>query len=320
VKRGILLLLAVLGAIALAGPWMAPYNPEAQHRAFLYAPPMPPRVVDESGLRSPFVYGIVMADRLSQRYAEDRSRPRPLPWFGAGNEDPVFLLGADSYGRDLLSRLLHGARVSLSLALVSVSGALLIGALVGAAAGYRGGWLDELAMRAVDFVIVLPVIYVALLLRAMLPLALAPSTIFLMMAAIFALVGWPFVARGVRGIVASEREREYVLAARSLGASSWRIVTRHLLPACSGYLLIQAALLLPAFILGEATLSYVGLGFPEHLATWGTMLIDAATVNAMTRFPWTLAPALAIFLVVLTANVVLGSDKITGSLQRAHVQ
>lgn len=318
--RGILRLLAVLAALAVCGPWVAPYNPEVQHRAFLYAPPMPPRVVDESGLRFPFVYGIVMADRLAQRYAEDRSRARPLPWFAAGTEDPVFLIGADSYGRDLLSRLLHGARLSLSLALVSVSAALLIGALIGAVAGYRGGWLDELAMRAVDFVIVLPVIYVALMLRAMLPLALAPSTVFMMMAAIFALVGWPFVARGVRGIVASEREREYVLAAHSLGASSWHIVTRHLLPACSGHLVIQAALLLPAFILGEATLSYVGLGFPEHVATWGTMLIDAATVNAMTRFPWTMAPALAIFLVVLAANLVLGSDKITSGLQRSHVQ
>jgi peptide/nickel transport system permease protein len=189
-------------------------------------------------------------------------------------------------------------------------GAVLVGAIVGAIAGYRGGWADEIAMRAVDFVIVLPIIYVALVLRAVLPLTLPPSTLFVMMAGIFALVGWPFVARGVRGIIASEREREYVMAAKSLGASPARIILRHLLPACSGYLLIQATLLLPAFILGEATLSYVGLGFPEHVSSWGTMISDAANINAMTRFPWTLAPALAIFLVVLAANVVLASDKI----------
>jgi peptide/nickel transport system permease protein len=305
--RRVALLLGVLVLLALFAPWMAPYNPETQHRAFLYAPPMPPRVIDNGALRAPFVYSIAMADRLSQRYAEDRSRPRPLPWFGSRAEDPVFLLGADSYGRDLLSRLLYGARVSLSLALASAVGALVIGALIGGLAGYQGGWVDDLAMRAVDFVLVLPVIYVALVLRAVLPLALPPSTLFIMMTGIFALVGWPFVARGVRGIVASERDREYVLAARSLGASTWRVTTRHLLPACAGYLLVQATLLLPAFILGEATLSYVGLGFPEHVATWGTMLIDAANVNAMTRFPWTLVPAIAIFLVVLTANIVLGS-------------
>jgi peptide/nickel transport system permease protein len=317
--RRVLILLSVLTACAIAGPWLAPYNPETQHRAFLYAPPMLPRVLDDAGVRTPFVYGIKLADRLAQRYEEDRAQQRSLPWFDSNTDDPVFLLGADSFGRDLLSRLLHGARLSLGLALVSVAGALLIGALVGALAGYSGGWIDDLAMRAVDFVIVLPVIYVALVLRAMLPLTLPPSTLFVMMATIFALVGWPFVARGVRSIIATEREREYVVAARSLGASSWRVVTRHLLPACSGYLLIQATLLLPAFILGEATLSYVGLGFPEHVATWGTMLIDAATVNAMTRFPWTLVPAVAIFAVVMTANAILGSDKITSNIQSAHV-
>jgi peptide/nickel transport system permease protein len=314
--RRIALLLAVLTIVAVAAPWLAPYSPETQYRRFLYAPPMRPHVVDAGGWRTPFVYAIDMTDQLSQRYAEDRARPRPLPWFDADAVDPVFLLGADSYGRDLLSRLLHGARLSLSLSLVAALGALLMGAAIGGVAGYRGGWVDEAAMRSVDFVVVLPVIYVALVLRAMLPLALAPSTVFVMMAGIFALVGWPFVARGVRGIVAAEREREYVVAARSLGAGTGRIVTRHLLPACAGYLLVQFTLLLPAFILGEATLSYVGLGFPEHVASWGTMLIEAANPNAMQRFPWTLAPAVAIFLVVLVANVVLQSDKIGSNLIR----
>jgi peptide/nickel transport system permease protein len=306
--RRIAPLLVVLSALAVTGPWLAPYSPETQHRAYLHAPPMPPRVFDAGGVRGPFVYPLVMADRLAQRYEEDRSRRRALPWFDDNREQPVCLLGADSYGRDLLSRLLHGARISLSLALISVAAALLIGTVVGAAAGYFGGWIDEVAMRAVDFVLVLPVIYVALVLRAVLPLAVPPETLFLMMASIFALVGWPFVARGVRGIVAAEREREYVLAARSLGAGPARLVGRHLLPACTGYLLVQATLLLPAFILGEATLSYVGLGFPEHVATWGTMLIDAGNINSMTRFPWTLAPAAAIFLVVLTANVMVSSQ------------
>lgn len=314
--RRIAWLLAAFLVLAAVSPWLAPYDSETQHRAFLYAPPMRPRLFDDGALRTPFVYSIAMADRLSQRYAEDRSRPRPLPWFGGGDAEPVFLLGADSYGRDLLSRLLYGARLSLSLALVSALGALVIGAAIGGLAGYRGGWVDEVAMRAVDFVIVLPVIYVALVLRAMLPLALAPSTVFILMAGIFALVGWPFVARGVRGIVAAEREREYIIAARSLGAGTGRIVARHLLPACAGYLLVQSTLLLPAFILGEATLSYVGLGFPEHVATWGTMLLDAANPNALERFPWTLVPAVAIFVVVLVTNVVLQSDKIGSNILR----
>jgi peptide/nickel transport system permease protein len=312
VTKRLIVLLASLALLATVGPWIAPYNPEVQHRGYLFAPPMPPRIVDDGALRAPFAYAITMADRLAQRYDVDRRQRLPLPWFSEPAA-PVFLLGADSYGRDLFSRLLHGARMSLSLALVSVAGAVAIGVLVGGLAGYRGGWIDDVAMRAVDFVIVLPVIYVALVLRAMLPLALSPTALFVMMATIFALVGWPFVARGVRGIIASERDREYVLAARSLGASASRVLLRHLLPACTGYLLVQATLLLPAFILGEATLSYVGLGFPEHVATWGTMLADAGTVNAMTRFPWTLTPAFAIFAVVLSANVILSSDKIRAS-------
>ncbi len=303
-------LIAALAVAALVAPWLAPYDPETQHRDFLFAPPMTLHLVDQGVLRAPFVYPIALADRLSQRYTEDRGRTRPLPWFADTAAEPVFLLGADSFGRDLLSRLLHGTRVSIALALASVFGALVLGAVIGGFAGYRGGWLDDAAMRAADFVLVLPVIYVVLVLRALMPLVLAPPTVFLLMTGIFALVGWPFVARGMRGIVATEREREYVVAAQSLGAGSRRIFLRHLLPACSGYLMVQATLLVPAFILAEATLSYVGLGFPEHIPTWGTMLIEAATLSAMTRFPWTLAPAVAIFVVVLSANVVLQSDKI----------
>ena len=303
-------LLASLVFVAAVAPWLAPYNPESRHNDFMHAPPMRPHILRDGSVQAPFVYSISLADRLRQDYVQIRATTQPLPWFGDSQAPPVFLIGADSFGRDLLSRLLHGARVTISLALAAVLGAVTLGVIVGSLAGYRGGWLDELAMRTADFVVVLPVIYVVLLLRAVLPLVLPAATAFLLMAAIFALVGWPFVARGVRGIVAAERDREYVVAAQSLGASSWRIISRHLLPSCSGYLLVQATLLLPAFILAEATLSYVGLGFPDSVPTWGTMLRDAANVNAMTRFPWTLAPAGAIFFVVLAANVILQSDKI----------
>jgi len=311
VTRRVATLLIVLAVVSVVAPWLAPYDPETQHRDFLFAPPMTPRLLDGGSLRAPFVYPIALADRMAQRYEEDRGQTRSLPWFDANDSEPVFLLGADSFGRDLLSRLLYGARVSLSLALVSATGALAIGALIGGLAGYRGGWFEDMAMRTADFVVVLPVIYVSLVLRAVLPLVLPPSTVFILMAGIFAFVGWPFVARGVRGIVATEREREYIVAARSLGASNWRILGRHLLPACAGHLLVQATLLLPAFILAEATLSYVGIGFPEHVATWGTMLIEASGHSALTRFPWTIAPAVAIFLVVLSANIILQSDKIS---------
>ena len=309
-SRRLAVLLAVFLTVAIAGPWLAPYSPDVQHREFLYAPPMPPHVFREGGLHWPFVHPLTLVDRLSQRYTEDRTRVQRLPWFTREGDAPVFLLGADSYGRDLLSRVLHGARVSLSLALMAALCALLIGTLLGGIAGYRGGSLDEAVMRLADLVAVLPVIYVVLVLRAALPLVLAPSTIFAVMTTIFALVGWPFVARNVRNIITSEREREYVMAARAMGASGPAILWRHLLPACGGQLLVHATVLLPAFILAEATLSYVGLGFPGDMASWGTMLIEAANVNAMSRFPWTLMPALAIFLVVLSGNALLQSGTI----------
>ena len=291
---------AVLTAMSLAAPWLAPYPASQSFRDFLHAPPMRPYL---EGL-APAVHALVLADRLEQRFEADPTRSVPLPWFGGSVDQPVFLLGADNFGRDVLSRLLYGARTSVGLALFATLGAVVIGALVGAWAGLRGGWVDEAVMRVADFVLILPVIYVVLVLRAVLPLVLPASTVFLLVSGIFVAVGWPFVAKGVRAIVATERDREYVQAARSLGAGQGRILVHHLIPACSGHLIVQATLLLPGFILAEATLSFVGLGFPDPVASWGTMLAEAGNYNAVARFPWTLAPAVAIFAIVLATNLV----------------
>ena len=296
-RTGVFILALIL--FAAVAPAIAPYDAGRAFRDFLHAPPMRPHF-DGATL---VAYPLVLANRMEQRFEPDRSRTVPLPWFGE-SDVPVFLLGADDFGRDVLSRLLHGARASIGLALVATFGAVLIGALAGAWAGYRGGWVDEAIMRVADFVLVLPVIYVVLVLRAVLPLVLSARTVFLLVAWIFIAVGWPFVAKGVRAIVAVERNREYVQAAQSLGAGHTRIVMRHLIPACAGHLLIQAALLLPAFILAEATLSFIGLGFPDPIPSWGTMLADAGNYNAIARFPWTLTPAVAIFAIVLATNLI----------------
>jgi peptide/nickel transport system permease protein len=297
--RRIGLFILMLAAIAMLAPALAPYDAGRAFRDFLHAPPMRPHL---DGI-TPVVHPVVLADRMEQRFEVDRSRTLALPWFAHGDA-PVFLLGADDFGRDVLSRLLYGARTSIGLALLATLGAVLIGAAAGAWAGYHGGWVDEAIMRLADFVLVLPVIYVVLVLRAVLPLVLSAATVFLLVSAIFILVGWPFVAKGVRSIVAVERNREYVLAAKSLGADQTRIVMRHLIPACAGHLLVQATLLLPAFILAEATLSFIGLGFPDPVASWGTMLAGAGNYNAIARFPWTLSPAVAIFAIVLATNLV----------------
>ena len=177
--------LAALTLFALIAPWLAPYEAGESFRDFLHAPPMRPHL---DGL-SPVVHPLVLADRLEQRFEPDPSRTVKLPWVERDSAAPVFLLGADDFGRDVLSRVLYGARTSIGLALVATLGAVLIGALAGAWAGYRGGWVDDAIMRIADFVLVLPVIYVVLVLRAVLPLVLPASTVFILVVWIFVAVG-----------------------------------------------------------------------------------------------------------------------------------
>jgi peptide/nickel transport system permease protein len=311
-KRTGLWLLTAAALITIAAPWFTPNPPDRRHPGSLYAPPTTIHLFD-GGLRAPFIYAQRLVNPLERRFEEDTSQRAPLRWLTEGrlvtvyeaDGGPLLLLGADSLGRDTFSRLLYSARTSLGLALIGTLGALLVGALVGGLAGYAGGAIDHALSRFTDFVLVLPAIYVALALRAAMPLVLPPATVFVLLASIFALLGWPIVARGVRAIVASEREREYVTAGRALGATPWRLLTRHLLPATRGYLAAQATLLLPAFIMAEATLSYVGLGFPDTVPTWGTMLQEAANISLVVDAPWMLAPAGAIFLVVLGVNLVV---------------
>lgn len=318
-RRGRLVGTAVLGVVAAAAllaPVLSPQSPATQFADFIGAPPMPIRVVNRDGrVRAPFVYPLRLVDRLERRYEVDRERPLTLVWFSDGRlvrspdaRVPLLLLGADSLGRDVFARLLHGARVSLGVAALGALGALVIGLVVGSVAGYAGGIADEVLMRAADFVLVLPIVYVVMALRAALPLVLAPRVLFVAMAALLALVGWPSTARGVRAIVWVESQKEYVLATRALGASHARILFRHLLPATRELVVAQSTLLIPAFILAETTLSYVGLGFAEPTPSWGSMLAEvSASPGALTDFPWLLAPAGAIVVVVLAVHGVLGS-------------
>ena len=308
----VILIAAVAGA--LGAPSLAPHSTEQRFANLLNAPPTAIHVRDATGRwRRPFIYPFTRISQLEQAYEVARSTPVPLAWFVNGRlvesgddaRAPLLLLGADSFGRDVFSRLLYGARLSLSLALLAALGATILGALTGGIAGYVGGAFDEVLMRLSDFVLVLPAMYVALVLRSMMQLRLETSAVFALLTAIFAIVGFPFIARGVRGIVRTERNLDYAAAAASLGAGHVRLLVRHLLPATLGFIFVEITLLVPAFIVAEATLSYVGLGFPDTIASWGTMLQDASSVSAFADFPWLLSPAAAMFLVVLGLNLIL---------------
>ena len=320
-----LALVAIALLAAVSAPVAAPHATEAHFAGLLNAPPTVPRIAGPDGSwHAPFFYRWQLVNQLEQRYEEDRSARVPLAWFTDGHlvrssdeaSAPLLLLGSDSYGRDVFTRLLFGARTSLGLALTAALGALLVGASLGGLAGFAGGAIDDLLMRATDFVMVLPAIYVALALRSVLPLVLTAPQVFALLAAIFAVVGAPFVARGVRAIVRSERRLDYAVAAQALGASDLRLLVRHLLPAARGFMAVQMTLLIPAFIIAEATLSYVGLGFPDPVASWGTMLHDASSnIRVFADFPWLLSPAAAMFLVVLGVNLVLQNSPGVKSLR-----
>jgi peptide/nickel transport system permease protein len=293
---------------------VAPHATGDRFPDLLNAPPTLPHIIDRTGgLRAPFIYPWRIANRLEQRFEQDTSAPVPLSWLTGGrvvgsSDDarmPLLLLGSDSYGHDVFSRLLFGARVSLALSIAAALGSMVVGGLVGAISGYAGGSTDDLMMRTTDLVMVLPMMYVALALRAVLPLVLGPSTVFAFLTGIFAIIGAPFVSRGVRGIVRTERRLEYAIAAVSLGAGHARLLWRHLLPAARGFLAVQITMLVPAFIVAEATLSYVGLGFGEPVASWGTMLQEASNVRTFADFPWLLSPAAAIFVFVLGLNLLV---------------
>jgi peptide/nickel transport system permease protein len=302
----------MLVAGALFSPLLATHDPAAQSSQFVLAPPMPVRVIGDDGRwRAPFVYPLRLQDRLLRTFGEDRGQPAPLQWFRGGRIASAagaewFPLGTDGLGRDVFARLVLGARLSLGVAAAAALAAIGLGAIVGGVAGVAGGRADAALMTLADFVIALPAIYVALTLRASLPLVLSTAAVFWTLVGVLALIGWPVVARGVRGIVSGEARQEYAEAARAAGAGRTRLLLHHLLPATFGFLAVQATLLVPAFILAEATLSYVGLGFADPAASWGSMLQAVERGRLLAEAPWLLAPAFAIAITVLCVNL-LGS-------------
>jgi peptide/nickel transport system permease protein len=304
-------LLALFYLTALAAPFVAPYNFTEQNRAFPNCPPSSLHINRPGrwGESIFYTHPRGLADPLTRRYDERVDVRVPVQLLSRGHlfttppDGPkYFLLGTDGLGRDLFSRITYGGRISLSIGLVGVAISFSIGTLVGSVAGYSGGWVDNVLMRLVEIEMSLPSFYFLLALAAIIPPHLSSAATFFLIVILMSFITWAGFARVIRGLVSSLREYEYVTAARALGASRWRILTRHIIPGTFSYTIIAATLSIPAFILSESALSLLGLGIQEPSASWGNLLAEAQNVQNLVRYPWILTPGVFIFLTVMAFN------------------
>jgi peptide/nickel transport system permease protein len=337
-KPWLLALAALHGIVACAG-FFAPYDPAEQDRERPYLPPMKIHLVDAQGLPHlrPFFYAEHLREGSFDQFEESTDQPIPLHFFVTGAHyrllglvparihlfgpqvSRIYLLGSDAYGRDQFSRILYGGQISLLAGLLGAGLTLLLGALIGATAGFYGGWRDGLLMRVAELFAALPWLYLLFALRAFLPLAVSPARAFFLIVLVIGAVGWARPARLVRGVVLSARERDFVRAARGFGATDGYLLRRHILPETSSVILTQAAVLVPQFVLAEMTLSFLGLGVPEPVPSWGNLLASLQQYSVLVSYWWMYLPALAIvpfFLGYLGLASILHQDAGTKRLIR----
>lgn len=320
------ILLVIYGVAAFA-EFVAPTTGDANNPAYTYAPPQRVHVWD-SGHLGLYVYGYKMTRdpvTLEQSFKVDRTQKIPLTLFGRGpsyrmwglfdtsrhllaptpRDAPVYLLGANALGQDVLSRVIYGARISMSIGLVGVALSLVIGLLLGGISGYYGGAADTLIQRLIEFLISIPTIPLWMGLAAAVPPTWSPIRSYFAITVILSVIGWTQLARVVRGRFLSMRQEDFVTAAVLDGASSFRVMWRHMLPLLSSHIIAATTLAVPTMILAETTLSFLGLGLQPPAVSWGVLLQEAQNIRAIATAPWlVIVPGAAVVVAVLAFNFV----------------
>ena len=260
-------------------------------------------------------------ETLRREYTDNQDMVQPLRFFCRGDEyefwslfetdfhlvcaakgGTFFFLGTDRLGRDIWSRMIYGTRISLTVGLVGIILSFILGISIGGAAGYFGGWVDNLAQRAIEILRSIPELPLWMGLSAALPVNWSPIAVFFGLTLILGLVDWPGLARAVRSKLLALREEDYCTAAVLMGAPPRRIIYRHLLPNFMSHLIASATLSIPSMILAETALSFLGLGLRPPITSWGVLLVEAQNMEAVELYPWLLLPAIPVIITVLAFN------------------